>query len=387
MPEVLLKGGRVIDPSQGMDDEMDVAVAGDKISRVAKDIPPQPGQQVVDVKGNIVTPGIIDLHAHVAGSLLTMSIDPDVAGVNQGVTTVVDGGSAGEAIFDGFPRYVIPASLTGVFCFIHLGSQGLTVMPELRDREEINPEATARAIEANRGLIKGVKLRLVGNVVARDGVKVVETAKKIAGQFGMPIMIHIGDLKKQVSPTLTQEMLPLLEAGDILSHVYTVKFGSALRPDGTVLTELKEAMERGVILDTALGGNNFSFEVARKSMAQGIFPTTLSTDLAGNNLKHPVYGMTVTMTKFLGLGLDLKQVIELSTIKPARVLGEEKRIGSLKAGMEADISILRLLPGKWNLEDSEGEILTVDRLISPVMTVKSGQVIPAKPAAQPLPVA
>ena len=121
-------------------------------------------------------------------------------------------------------------------------------------------------------------------------------------------------------------------------------------------------------------------------MAQGIFPTTLSTDLAGNNLKHPVYGMTVTMTKFLGLGLDLKRVIELSTIKPARALGEEKRIGSLKAGMEADISVLRLLPGKWNLEDSEREILTVDRLISPVMTVKSGQVIAAKPAAQPLPV-
>lgn len=383
MQDVILKGGRVIDPSQNIDDELDVAVTGDKIVKIAKDIPPQQVQQVIDVGGKIVTPGLIDLHCHVAGSLLTMSIDPDIAGVNQSVTTVVDGGSIGEAIFGGFPRYVIPSSLTRIFCFLHLSSQGLSIRPELRDWGEINLEATTSTIEANRGLIKGVKLRLVGNIVARDGIKVVETAKKIAKQFGMPIMIHIGDLRKQVSPTLTQEVLPIMEAGDILSHVYTAKFGSALRPDGTVLPELREAMEGGIIMDTALGMNNFNFEVACKSMAQGILPTTLSTDLGAGNLRHPIYGMTVTMTKFLALGLDLKQVIEMSTINPARVLGEEKRIGSLKLGMEADISILELLSGKWKLEDSEHQIIEVDNLISPIMSIKSGQVIPAKPAAQP----
>jgi len=383
MQGVLLKGGRVIDPSQNIDDKMDVAISGDKIVEVTNSITPQQGQQVIDAENKIVTPGIIDLHCHVAGSLLMMSIDPDVAGVNQCVTTVVDAGSTGEAIFGGFTRYVIPSSLTKVYCFIHLSSQGLSVMPELRDWEEINLEATAKAIKSYREIIKGVKLRLVGNVVARDGIKVVETAKKIARQFDMPIMIHIGDLKKQVSPTLIQEVLPIMETGDILSHVYTVKFGSVLRSDGTVLTELKEAHERGVIMDTALGINNFNFEVARKSMAQGILPTTLSTDLGAGNLKHPVFGMTVTMTKFLALGLDLQQVIEMSTINPARVLGEEERIGSLKPGIEADISILELLSGKWKLEDSECQALNVDRLIAPVMTIKSGQVIPAKPTAQP----
>ena len=385
MQEVLLKGGRVIDPSQNIDDKLDIAVTGDKIAKIAKDITPQQGQQVIDVGDKIVTPGIIDLHCHVAGSILTMSVDPDTAGVNQGVTTVVDGGSTGEAIFGGFPKYVIPTSYTRVFCFLHLSSQGLSIMPELRDWDEINLEAIASTIEANRGLIKGVKLRLVGNIVARDGIKVVETAKKIAGQFGMPIMIHIGDLKKQVSPTLTQEVLPMMEAGDILSHVYTTKFGSALRSDGTVLPELREAMGRGVIMDTALGINNFNFDVARKSIAQGILPTTLSTDLGAGNLSHTVYGMTVTMTKFLALGLDLKKVIEMSTINPARVLGEETRIGSLKPGMEADVSILEILSGKWKLEDSERQIIEVDNLISPIMTIKSGQVIPAKPAAQPPP--
>lgn len=383
MYDLIIKGGRVIDPSQNLDDTIDIAITGDKISSIAKDIPAQQEKQVIDAGDKIVTPGIIDLHCHVAGSILTMSIDPDIAGVYQGVTTVVDGGSSGEAIFGGFPRYVIPSSLTRVFCFLHLSSQGLSIMPELRDWDEVNLEAAAATIESHRELIKGVKLRLVGNTVARDGTKLVETAKKLARQFGMPIMIHIGDLKKQVSPTLTQEVLPLLDSGDILSHVYTAKFGSALRSDGTVLTELREAMERGVVLDTALGGNNFNFEVARKSMAQGIFPTTLSTDLGGNNLRHPVYGMTVTMTKFLALGLDLKQVIEMSTTNPARTLGEETRIGSLKPGMEADISILKLLNGKWNLVDSEQETVEVNSLISPVTTIKAGQVIPAQPAAQP----
>ena len=383
MYDLIIQGGRVIDPSQNLDDTIDIAITGDKISSVAKDIPTQQGKQVIDAGDNIGTPGIIDLHCHVAGSILTMSIDPDTAGVYQGVTTVVDGGSTGEAIFGGFPRYVIPSSLTRVFCFLHLSSQGLSIMPELRDWDEVNLEAAAATIESHRELIKGVKLRLVGNTVARDGTKLVETAKKLARQFGMPIMIHIGDLKKQVSPTLTQEVLPLLDSGDILSHVYTAKFGSALRSDGTVLTELREAMERGVILDTALGGNNFNFEVARKSMAQGILPTTLSTDLGGNNLRHPVYGMTVTMTKFLTMGLDLKQVIEMSTVNPARALGEETRIGGLKPGMEADVSVLKLLNGKWSLVDSEQQTVEVDSLISPVTTIKAGQVIPAQPAAQP----
>ena len=145
----------------------------------------------------------------------------------------------------------------------------------------------------------------------------------------------------------------------------------------------KSAMERGVVLDTALGANNFCFEVARKSMAQGILPTTLSTDLSDNNLRHPVYGMTVTMSKFMGLGLDLKQVIEMSTVNPARAMGEDSRIGSLKQGMEADVSILKMLKGKWELVDSEQDILEVGELISPVSTVKAGQVIPAQPVAQP----
>ncbi|MFC2071053.1 amidohydrolase/deacetylase family metallohydrolase [Chloroflexota bacterium] len=394
MYSLLIKGGRVIDPSQNIDDKLDIAITGDKIAILDKDIPAEKGQQVIDAKEKVVTPGLIDLHCHVPGGtrnyiingILTRAIGPDTAGVNQCVTTVVDAGSTGQAVFGGFERYVVPSARTRTFCFLNLSSQGLTVAPELRDWSEINLEATVITIETCRQLIKGIKLRLVGNLMASHGTEIVKIAKKLARQFGMPIMVHIGDLEKQVSPTLTQETIRLMEPGDILSHVFTAQFGSTLRPDGTVLPELREAMERGVILDTALGKNNLSFEVARKSIEQGILPTTLSTDLTTVNINHPVYGMTVTMSKFMGLGFDLKQVVEMSTINSARVLGEDNRIGSLKPGMEADISILELLSGKWNLEDSDGQTLEVDKLIVPSVTVRAGQVIPAQPAAQPQPV-
>lgn len=383
MYDLLIKGGRVIDPAQSIDDKLDIAISGGKIATVAKDIPATESQQVIDAKDKIVTPGLIDVHTHVYDGVMKIAVEPDIAGVKQGVTTVGDGGSAGEATFAGFAKYVIPTAKTRVFCFLHLCSFGLIPEPELEDWDEVNLDAIAAIIESYRDLIKGVKLRLVGNLVAREGIKVVETQQKIAKKFGLPIMIHIGDMDKQVSPTLTQEFLPLMEPGDILSHIYTGNFGNPLRADGTVMPEMRAAMERGVIMDTATGKNNLSFEVARKSLAQGILPTTLSTDLTHRSLTGPTYNLPVTMAKFMALGLDLKQVITMTTINPARALHEENKIGSLKPGMEADVSILELSSGKWKLEDARQQTIEATQMIMPSMTVKSGQIIPAQPVAKP----
>ncbi|MAG15381.1 MAG: amidohydrolase/deacetylase family metallohydrolase [Dehalococcoidales bacterium] len=383
--DLLIKGGRVIDPAQNIDDKRDIAISGDKISAVARDIPSLESQQIIDASDKIVTPGLIDMHCHVYHGGTKGGVNPDAAGVRQGVTTLVDAGSAGEATFGGLPKYVIPSARTTVFCFLHLGSQGLTVVPELRDREEINLEATAETIEANLDLIKGIKLRLVGNVVTSDGVEVVKMAKQTAKKFGLPVMVHIGDVKKQISPTLTQEFLPLMEPGDILSHVYTAQMGSILRPDDTIMPELREAMERGVILDVA-EACNFSSEVARKALAQDIFPTTLSTDVGLPSITGPVYGLTVTMSRFLALGLDMKQLVEKTTINPARALRIDNSKGNLKPGMDADVSVLELRSGTWELVDAEQQVTETDTLLAPSITVKSGQLIPAKPVAQPKPI-
>lgn len=385
MYDLLIKRGRVIDPSQNIDDKLDIAISGGKISKVAKDIPAQESQQIIDARDKIVTPGLIDLHCHVCGGIINICVEPDTAGVKQGVTTVVDGGSTGQAIFGGFPRYVIPSSHTTVFCFLHLGSQGLSIMPELRGWEEIDLDATAATIDSNRDVIKGVKLRLVGNIIESAGVKVVKMAKEIAREFDLPIMIHIGDVQKRISPTLTQKVLPLLEPGDILSHIFTAKLGGILRPDGTVLPELKEALERGVVLDVAHGWLNFSFETARRCLAQGILPTTVSSDLTTSSLTTRTYGLTATMSKLMALGLSLEQIIQMTTTNPARALSIEDSMGSLKPGRDADVSILELLSGAWNLEDTEQEIMQVSKLISPSLTIKSGELIPPQLVAQPQP--
>ncbi len=383
MYDVLIKGGRVIDPAQNLDGALDVAINGDRIAAVSKDISPQEGKQIIDAKGKIVTPGLIDMHVHCFDSIMKIALEPDVAGVKHAVTTVVDGGSAGQATFAAFPKHILPTAQTSVFCFLHLCSFGLIPEPELKDWDEVNLDAMAETIGANKGIIKGVKLRLVGKLVASAGIEVIKATKKIARQFGLPIMVHIGDVDEQVPATLTPECLSVMEAGDILAHVYSGNQGSVLRPDGMISPELKAAMERGVIVDPANGRSNFSFAVARKCLAEDILPTVIGTDLNHRCLKDRTYSLPVNMSRFMALGLDLKQVVAMTTINTARAIREEDRIGSLKSGMSADVSILELQSGAWTLIDTPGETMEIDKLLMPITAIKSGKVIQAEPVALP----
>lgn len=376
MYDLLIKGGRVIDPAQNIDGLMDVAVSGGEIAGIMPTIPHQGVGNTIDATGKIVTPGLIDLHTHVYDGFLNNGANPDVVGVNQGVTTVVDGGSAGYALFGGFPRYVIPAARTTVYCFLHIGSFGLAVMPELCTADEINTDATEAVIANYPELIRGVKLRIVGKLIASEGIDVVRTAQKTAKKFHLPLMIHIGDRNRWISPSLTRELLPLLEEGDILSHFCTGQSGSLLGEDGRAVPELAEASKRGVVLDVANGINNFSYSTARKMMEQGFLPTTLSTDVTRTSVTGPAYGLTVTMSKFLELGLSIEEMVAMTTINPARAIRIDDRKGSLKPGMDADISILEINPGRWPLPDSHEDIINITRLIRPFMTVKAGATIP-----------
>jgi dihydroorotase len=386
MYDLLIKGGRVIDLAQKVDGFFDIAISEQKVARVAEDISANEGKQVLDAKGKIVTPGLIDMHCHIYDSVHSISIEPDVAGVKQGVTTVVDGGSTGQATFRAFPKYIIPPSKSTVFCFLHLCSLGQLLTPELRDWKGVDLDAIKAVVNSNREIIKGIKLRLVGNIVASDGPKVIKITRELARSLGLPMMVHIGDPGELVPPELTQELLSVMDAGDILTHVFTSKQGGILRPDGTVLPELREAMDRGIVMEVAHGRNNFSFAVARKCMDQGISPTVLSTDLNTLCLNGPVFGMAALMSKFMALGLSLDEVVKMSTINPARALGIDNRAGSLQCGMDADVSILELNSGKWEMEDSVGQTMITTSLLTPRVTIKSGLVIPAEPVAWPQPV-
>ncbi len=387
MYDLLIKGGRVIDSGLGLDKVLDIAISGQKIAQVAGDISVSEGQQVIDAKGKIVTPGLIDMHCHIYDGIHSISIEPDVAGVKQGVTTVADGGSTGQATFMAFPKYIIPPSKTAVFCFLHLSSLGQLLTPELRDWGEVDLDATRAVVNAHRDLIKGIKLRLVGNIIASEGLKVIKMTKDFAHSLGLPVMVHIGDPKKQVPASLTSDLLEEMETGDILTHVFTSKQGGILLRDGTVLPQVRKAVERGVVLEIAHGRNNFNFDVARKSMAQGIFPTVLSTDINTLCLNGPVFGLSILMSKFMALGLSLQEVIKMSTINPANALQIANKAGSFKKGMDADVSILELQTGKWELIDSDDQALSTTTMLKPRITIKSGQVIPAEPVSWPEPVA
>ena len=226
---------------------------------------------------------------------------------------------------------------------------------------------------------------MVGKFIANTGIQIVQMAKKLGKAYNLPIIVHIGDPEKYVPAIVTETLLPMLDQGDILCHIYTAQQGGIQPSDGHFMRALNQAMNRGVVLDCAHGSRSFSFNIAKKLIAKGILPTTLSTDLSARSIAGPVYGMTVTMSKLLALGVSLRKIIDMSTISPARAIGIADKKGSLKVGMDADISILELMSGKWKLEDTEKETITTNSLITPRMCIKAGQPIPSRPAYQPQP--
>ena len=383
MYDLVIKGGRVIDPAQNIDGVMDVAVAGGKIAKVSTSISNKEAKRVRNAAGKIVTPGLIDAHVHVYYGVIENGVSPDDLGVKQGVTTVVDCGSAGWATFGGFPKYVVPNAKTSVYCLLHIGSFGLSSTPELWYPEEINPAAFEACVAANPGLIRGVKIRVVGKLIASHGAEIVKIAKDTAKKVGLPLMVHVGDPANQVPAAVTKDLLPLLEKGDILTHMYSGLQGGVLQANGKVLPEFDEARERGVLFDVATGRNNYNYSVARRMIAMGYLPNTLSTDTVTASLKGPVYGLMVTMSKFIALGIPFEKEIPMVTINSARTYHLDDRKGSLKPGMDADISVFELKSGKWRIPDFNNEVLDMDKMVTPFLTVKAGELITPKPVAWP----
>ena len=373
--ELLLRGGRVYDPARGISNQsLDLAVSGGRICEVAKGLDPAGFELVIDVSDRIVAPGMIDLHCHVYHGFNSTGVHPDVAGVGSGVTTVVDGGSAGHANFGGFPAYVVPSSRTRIFCMVHIAANGLSRMPELRSLGDIDVGETARTVLDNRPLTQGVKIRAIGPTTETAGVEIVRLAKRAAEESGSRLMVHIGELYHG-GPTLTRDLLPLLGPGDILTHAFTPNPGRILDQGGKVISEVFDARDRGVFIDTAFGRFNFSFDVARNALDQGLIPDTIATDMTLPGRAQMVFSMPEMLTRFLALGLSLDQVIEMATANPARALGMGDVLGSLEPGREADISVLEAVSGNWTVSDVKGQTLRTELAIRPVLTVRAGEVV------------
>ena len=374
MYDLLLKGGTVLDPAQDMRGALDVAVQDGKIASVAANIPASEARRVIHVPGKTVTPGLIDLHTHVFDGVAANGVHPDIAGVHAGVTTVVDAGSSGCATFSAFPRHILPKCETEVIPLLHICQTGLATNPDIIAESSIDLESTLKVAREHKGLIKGFKARMVSPALEIFGMEMPRLAKRAARESGVPLMVHIGDTTKRYDPNVIRELLPLLEPGDIVTHLFTANPGGVLDTNGKLVPEARELAARGVWLDTAHGRMNFGFNVGRRVLDQGLTPHCISTDLTIPGRANTVHSMVEIMARFLGMGFTFEQVIAMSTVNPARAIGEANRLGSLAVGRQADISVLEVRDGRWVVYDTLRDSMKIDKTVVPVLTVKRGRI-------------
>ncbi len=377
MYDLLIKGGTVIDPSQGIHGLNDVAVEKSKIAQVAPSISVEEAHRVLQVQGKTVTPGLIDIHTHVYHGVNDNGVEPDIGGVRAGVTTLVDAGSAGCDTFGGFPSHIIPNSQTEVICFLHIARTGLATNPDIFSPASIDLDKTIQVVTENRGIISGIKARMVSPALEIMGMEMPRLAKQAAKESGVKLMVHIGDTEKRYDPNVIRQLLPILEEGDIVTHFFTANPGGVLDADGNLVPEAQEAKDRGVWLDTAHGRMNFSFDIGERILDQGITPHCISTDLTLPGRLRTVHSTTEMMSRFLAMGFTMDQVVTMSTLSPAKAIGADDRLGTLGVGKPANISVLEVVEGAWVVYDVVGGSRKLDKAIVPVLSVKNGQVFEA----------
>jgi dihydroorotase len=382
--DLLIKDGRVIDPSQKLSAVRDVAIAGGKIARIAKEIDKAEARQVLDASGKIVTPGLIDVHVHVYDGVGVYGIPADPNCIAKGVTTVLDAGSAGAHTFAGFRKQVIKTAETRVCALLNMSVVGLTTSSkdsphgELLELRYVDPKLAIRTIEQNRDAILGIKIRLSQEITGERDLKVLALAREAADAVKLPLMVHIG---KSHSPL--RDILAELRKGDVVTHCYHGKANGILDDRGRVLPEVKAAATKGVLLDVGHGMSSFSFEVAEKALKQELLPDIISTDVHHYNVHGPVFDLATTLSKFLHLGLTLDQVIERATIKPATAFAFPQGLGSLREGAEADVAVLWLAEGEFTFVDTVGQKRRAQRKLVPQATAKGGKLYGA--ASVPMP--
>lgn len=372
--DLLIQGGKVIDPAQKLSAIRDIGIAKGKIAKVAEKIAASEARQVLDAAGKIVTPGLIDCHVHIFDGVGAYGIPVDVNCIAKGVTTVLDAGSAGAHTFPAFRKQVINPSDTRVFALLHIAVMGLTTYSrdnpygELLDPRFANPKLAIRTIEENRDAILGMKIRLSDNITGERDLKALGLAKEASDAVKLPLMVHIGDSHSPLA-----DILAMLGKGDVVTHCFTGKKYGVLDDNGKVRPEVRKAVARGVHLDVGHGAGSFTWDVAEKAMKQDLVPGTISSDLHHFNVHGPVFDLATTLSKFLHLGLTLDQVIERATANPANVFGFPKGLGTLREGAIADVAVFHLADGEFTFVDTIGEKRRGQKKLVPVATVKAGK--------------
>ncbi len=373
MTDLILRGGRVIDPSQNIDGVMDVAFADGKAASVGPNLEAGPATDVRDVTGKIVTPGLLDLHTHVYWGGTSLGIDAEDFCRLSGVTTAVDTGSAGPGNFAGFRKHVIEPSDVRILAYLHVSFAGIyafhdrVMVGESKNMDLMAPFEAAAIADANRDVIVGIKARVGLHASGDQGAAPLQAALQVGEEIGMPVMAHIDH-----PPPSYDEVVDMLRPGDVLTHCFRPFPNCATTGQGKIKAAVLAARERGVIFDIGHGKGSFSFKVARQMLANGFPPDTISSDVHRLCIDGPAFDQVTTMSKFLCLGMALPEVIERSTVNAAKALNRPE-LGTFKAGAAGDATILSVADGAFDYVDTTGEIMTGDRKINADGVVLAGK--------------
>jgi dihydroorotase len=379
--DLLIRGGRVIDPSQKLNGQLDVAIAGGKIAAVAANIPANRAKQVFDASGRLVTPGLINVHAHLYRYVYPISVDPDAVGLPAGVTTLIDAGSAGASTFPGLRKFIMEPAPTRIYAMLNISQVGnfgneLYLSPTF---QPINVKGAINTITNNKDKIVAIKVRINGdhNELMHD-LEVLKRACMVRDETGVPIMLHW---------TTDRELLNLLKQGDILTHTFTIPtprvdnlFGGPTQAD-KVLPQILELKDRGIFTEGQMVNSHHMFEVSEKAFAQGWIPDLLGTDMGavGRDMPNGIL-LPWEMTQYLYLGLTVEQVIERVTLTPTKVFTFAEPIGTLQTGALADVTVIDLQQGQFQLFDQKGGTRTAKQRFVPVAAVHGGTLTKIDPA-------
>jgi dihydroorotase len=377
--DLVVKGGDVLDPSQQLRGRRDIGIRYGVIEAVEPDIPAARALRTIDAGGKLVTPGLVDLHCHVYPYGSAIGIPADELIAHQCTTTCVSAGDAGANNFAGFRRFIVAQTRTRLYAFVHIANIGLTPfpLPELYNLDFAQVDACAKTVAENADIAIGVKVRMSENVIAGNGAEPLRRAIKaceMAGTGGR-VMVHIGGVE---NVALMVEILDLLRPGDILTHAYSGAPNLAgaftnIVQDGRLLPAALAAKRRGVVFDVGHGGGSFDYTVAEAAIAQGCPPDTISSDIhvvSGNTPGMPY--LTWVMSKFLGLGFTLEQVVAMATINPAKVIDRMPKLGTLQIGAPGDVAIMELVEGEVAFVDTRNNTRSGRAYLKPVQTVTAG---------------
>jgi dihydroorotase len=389
MFDLLIRGGRVIDPAASTDAVLDVAISRGRIASVASDIPAENAREVVDAAGLLVLPGLIDLHTHVFHDFTYWGVDPDLMAHDSGVTTWVDAGSAGAASLRAFRKHVVRSAGVRIKAFINISLLGL-VGPdyELSEPSYLDVELLRRAVAGNLDFLVGIKVRMASPTVGNTGLLPLRRALEAADEIGLPIMVHISDAPPEIG-----EVLTLLRPGDVVTHCCTGGSMKLVDSDGVPLKAAREALDRGIFLDVGHGAGSLNFASADAMLAAGIMPHTLSTDIhqmsrhvnslvSSDAVDSPIvqysgatddpFDLPQCMSKFLALGVPLADVVAATTSHAAAFLDMSDEIGSLSPGARADVGLFRLIDGEVSFTDVSGNVRVGNQRLVNVQTFADG---------------